>query len=73
MAATKWCARTTVPVSSVTVHSAGPLVVVGRRDAGAEAHVAPEVEPVHYVVQVALDLGLLGEVLLPLPILEQLP
>ena len=73
VAATKWCARTTVPVSSVDRPQRGPLVVVGRRDAGAEAHVAPEVEPVHHVVQVALDLGLLGEVLLPFPLLEQLP
>ena len=51
----------------------GLLVVLGRRDAGVEAHVAPEVEPVHHVVQVALDLRLFGEMLPPLPILEQLP
>ena len=73
VAATKWWARMTAPLSSVTVHSAGLLVVVGRRDTGAEAHMAPEVEPVHHVVQVALNLGLSGEVLLPLPVLEQLP
>ena len=48
------------------------LVVHRRGDAGAEPHVAPQVEPVDHVVEVALDLGLLGEVLLPLPFLEQL-
>ena len=51
----------------------GGFVVLGGRDAGVEAHVAPEVEAVHHVVQVALDLGLFGEMLPPLPILEQLP
>jgi hypothetical protein len=34
--------------------------------------VAPQVEPVDHVVEVALGLGLLGEVLLPLPLVEQL-
>jgi hypothetical protein len=51
----------------------GLLVVLGRPDAGVEAHVAPEVEAVHHMVQVALNLRLFGEVLPPLPILEQLP
>jgi hypothetical protein len=32
--------------------------------------VAAEVEPVDHVVEVALGLRLLGEVLLPLPLLE---
>jgi hypothetical protein len=35
--------------------------------------VATEVEPVDDVVEVALGLGLLGEVLSPLPLVEQLP
>ncbi len=48
------------------------LVVHGRRDRGVEPHVAPKVEPVDHVVEVALDLRLLGEVLLPLPVVEQL-
>ena len=39
---------------------------------GAEPDVAPQVEPVDHVVEVALGLGLLGEVLLPLPLVEQL-
>ena len=39
---------------------------------GAEADVAPEVEPVDHVVEVALGLGLAGEVLLPLPLVEEL-
>jgi hypothetical protein len=34
--------------------------------------VPPQVEPVDHVVEVALGLGLLGEVLLPLPLVEQL-
>ncbi len=48
------------------------LVVGGRRDRGIEPHVPSEVEAVHHVVEVALDLRLFGEVLLPLPLLEQL-
>ena len=48
------------------------LVPDGGGDLGAEAHVAAEVEPVDHVVEVALGLGLLREVLLPLPLLEQL-
>ena len=40
--------------------------------AGAEAHVAAQVEAVDHVVEVALDLGLAGEVLLPLPLVEEL-
>ena len=72
MAATKNRVRYSVP--SLGRHRPRPrrLVVDGRGDRGAEAHVAPEVEPVHHVVEVALDLRLLGEVLLPLPLLEQL-
>ena len=48
------------------------IVVFGRGDAGAEADLAPKVEPVHHMVEVALDLWLLGKVLLPLPFFEQL-
>ena len=49
-----------------------PLVPDGGGDGGAEAHVAAEVEAVDHVVEVALDLGLLGEVLLPRPLVEEL-
>ena len=49
------------------------LVVDGGRDPGPEADVAPQVEPVHHVVEVALGLRLFCEVLLPLPFFEQLP
>src|SRR6202012_3783247 len=49
------------------------LVVDGGRDAGAEAHVPPQVEAVDHVVEVTLDLRLLGEMLRPLPVLEELP
>ena len=49
------------------------LVVHGRRDHGVESDVAPEVEAVDHVVEVTLDLRLFGELLLPLPLLEQLP
>ena len=48
------------------------LVVGRRRDPGAESDVAPEVEPVDHVVEVALGLRLRREVLLPLPLVEQL-
>ena len=48
------------------------LVVRGRRDLRAEADVAAEVEAVDDVVQVALGLRLFGEVLLPLPFVEEL-
>ena len=48
------------------------LVVHGRGDRGVEPDVAPEVEAVDDVVEVALGLRLLGEVLLPLPLVEQL-
>ena len=41
-------------------------------DRRVEPHVAAEVEPVDHVVEVALDLRLPGEVLLPLPVVEQL-
>jgi hypothetical protein len=50
----------------------GPLVPHRRAHPGVEAHVAPQVEAVDDVVQVALDLRLAGEVLLPLPVVEQL-
>ena len=55
-------------------HHPGARRLVPRRrgDRGAEAHVAPEVEAVDDVVEVALGLGLLGEVLLPLPLVEEL-
>jgi hypothetical protein len=49
------------------------LVVGGRGDPGAQADVAPEVEPVDDVVQVTLGLRLLREVLAPVPVVEQLP
>ena len=43
-----------------------------RGDLGAQSYVAPKVEPVDHVVEVALGLRLLREVLLPLPLFEQL-
>src|SRR5579875_744551 len=49
------------------------LVPRGRHDPRAEAHVTAQVEPVDDVVEIALDLGLRGEALLPVPLLEQLP
>ena len=61
-----------LPSSSVTVHRAVGLVERRRGDGDAEAHVAAEVEAVDHVVEVALGLGLLGEVLLPLPLVEEL-
>ena len=72
VAATRNRARNSVP--SPTRHGPRPrrLVVHGRRDRGAEPDVAPQVEPVDDVVEVALGLRLLGEVLLPLPLVEQL-
>ena len=48
------------------------LVEDRRGDPGVEADVAAEVEPVDHVVEVALGLGLGREVLLPLPLVEQL-
>ena len=48
------------------------LVAHRRGDLGVEADVATKVEPVDDVVEVALDLGLVREVLLPLPLVEQL-
>ena len=72
VAATRNRVRYSVPSPTVTVHCPGRLVVDGRGHRGPEPHVAPEVEAVHHVVEVALDLRLLGEVLLPLPLLEQL-
>ena len=61
-----------MPSPAATGPRARRLVVDGRGDPGAEAHVAAEVEPVDHVVEVALGLRLLGEVLLPLPLVEQL-
>ena len=61
-----------MPSSSVTVHVADGSSYTADGDRGAEPHVAAEVEPVDHVVEVALGLGLLGEVLLPLPLVEQL-
>ena len=49
------------------------FVVVRGRDARVEADVAPQVELVRHVVQVAQDLGRLGIALRPAPFLEQLP
>ena len=72
MAATRNCARYSWPVAGRHRPRPDRLVVHGRGDPGAEPHVAPEVEAVDHVVEVALDLRLLGEVLLPLPLLEQL-
>ena len=72
VAAMRKRARNSVPSPAVTVHVADALVVHGRGDPGAEADVAAEVEPVDHVVEVALGLRLLGEVLLPLPLVEQL-
>ena len=40
-------------------------------DAGLELNVAAQIEPVGDVVQVALGLGLAGEMLLPVPLVEQ--
>ena len=52
---------------------AGVVVVPPRRGhAGAVVDVAPEVDAVDHVVEVALGLGLLREVLLPLPLVEEL-
>ena len=72
VAATRNRVRYSVPSSVATVHVPDGLVVDRRGDRGAEPHVAPQVEPVHHMVEVALDLRLLGEVLLPLPLVEQL-
>ena len=47
------------------------VVPGGGGDLDAEPHVATEVEPVDHVVEVALGLGLLGEVLLPHPLVEE--
>ena len=48
------------------------LVVHRRSDLDAEPHVAPQVETVDHVIEVALDLRLSREVLPPLPLLEEL-
>ena len=64
--------RSSVPSPSTTVQRPDDSSYVGRGDLGAEADVAPKVEPVDHVVEVALGLGLLGEVLLPLPLVEEL-
>jgi hypothetical protein len=60
--------------SVVGGHLPGAGRVVPHRGAhsGTEPHVAPEVEPIDHVVEVLLDLGLGGEVLLPRPVVEQL-
>ena len=39
---------------------------------GVEPDMAPEVETVDYVIEILLDLRLLGEVLMPLPFFEEL-
>ena len=44
---------------------------MGAGDAGAELYVAAQVEAVGHVVQVALDLGLLGVLARPLPLLRE--
>ena len=64
--------RNSVPSSSTTVHVPDASSYTGRRDLGVESDVAPQVEPVDDVVEVALGLRLFGEVLLPLPLVEQL-
>ena len=61
-----------MPSAAVTVHVPDGSSHTADGDRGVEAHVAPEVEPVDDVVEVALGLGLPGEVLLPLPLVEQL-
>ena len=60
------------PSPSVTVQVADGSSHTADVTARAEADVAPQVEPVDDVVEVALGLGLGGEVLLPLPLVEQL-
>ena len=60
------------PVAGDHRPGARRLVVHGRRDRRVEPHVAAEVEAVDHMVEVALDLRLAGEVLLPLPVVEQL-
>ncbi len=54
------------------VPRSGALVIVGGRDPGAEADVPAQVEAVDHVVEVALGLRLGGEVLAPLPLVEEL-
>ena len=66
------CPELRAVARSPTAHVPDELVIGRRRDPGVESDVAPEVEPVDHVVQVALGLRLLGEVLLPLPFVEQL-
>jgi hypothetical protein len=73
VAVTRYLARVTASSPVVNGPRRPGLVVAGPGDPGAEPHVATEVEPVDDVVEVALGLGLLGEVLPPLPLVEQLP
>ena len=72
VAATRNRARTLAAVPERHGPECGGRVERRGGDRGAEAHVAAEVEAVDDVVQVALGLGLLGEVLLPLPLVEEL-
>ena len=73
VAATRKRARTLAAVADGDGPRPRRLVVLRRRDLRVEADVAAQVEPVDHVVEVALGLGLLGEVLLPLPLVEELP
>ena len=61
-----------MPSPTATVHVPDASSYTADGDLRAEAHVAPQVEPVDDVVEVALGLRLFGEVLLPLPLVEQL-
>ena len=65
-------ARISLPSPAVTTQVADVSSHTADGDRRVEAHVAPEVEAVDHVVEVALGLRLPGEVLLPLPVVEQL-
>ena len=59
------------PLSSVTVHCVRRVVPMRGRHRAAELHVAAQVEFVGDVVQVFQRVGLRGEMLLPVPFLQQ--
>ncbi len=60
------------PSSSSTVHVRDVSSHVIRVDAGVERDVAPEIESISDMLQVAQRLGLGCEVLAPVPVVEQL-
>ena len=61
-----------MPSATVTIQVPDGVVPHRRVTGASKRDVAAEVEPVDHVVEVALDLGLAGEVLLPLPLVEEL-